>query len=168
MKRIAVRKLTWRQAVVLAGLGALIPAGIAVATPASGLTIAQVGKALYGDFHMKAEREGWEAELQTKGLSDVIVNKVSLVPGATSGWHSHPGLSFVSVTAGEVTLYAANDPNCTPFVVTAGFGFVEPGDHVHLVRNEGTVDATFIYTAIRPAGSAGSIDQPRPPQCSVE
>lgn len=168
MKRIAVRNLTWRQIVVIAALGALIAAGSAIATPSFGLTIVQVAKALYGDFHIKAEKDGWEAELETKGLSDVVVNNVSLVPGASSGWHSHPGISFVSVTSGEVTLYDANDPNCSPIVVTAGFGFVEPGDHVHVVRNEETVNATFTYTAIRPAGSAGSIDQPRPAHCPVE
>ena len=61
--------------------------------------------------------------------------------GGTTGWHSHPGHSLITVTAGAVTVYDGDDPACTPHVYTVGMGFVdEGGDHIHVIRNEGVVD----------------------------
>jgi hypothetical protein len=48
-------------------------------------------------------------------------------PGGTTGWHTHPGHSLIIVTAGTVTAYEGNDPDCTPHVYTQGMGFVDPG-----------------------------------------
>ena len=60
------------------------------------------------------------------------------VPGGTSGWHTHPGHSLIIVTAGTVTTYEADDPECTPHAYTVGMGIVDPGGgHVHNIRNEG-------------------------------
>jgi quercetin dioxygenase-like cupin family protein len=103
--------------------------------------------------------------LKVKGVSDVFVSSHSVIPGGFSGWHSHPGLSIVSVTQGAVWLYDVNDPECAPTIVPAGHGFVEAGDHVHMLRNEGSVEARWTTTSIRPAGSAGRIDQPNPGNC---
>jgi len=117
------------------------------------------------------ERESdWAACLQAVSTlksqsTDVAVNSNTGVPGAFNGWHSHPGLSIVTVTEGALTMYDGDDPTCTPVVVTAGHGFVEPGQHTHYIRNEGLVDAKWVTTAIRPAGSAGRIDQPSPGNC---
>jgi quercetin dioxygenase-like cupin family protein len=104
--------------------------------------------------------------LKVKGVSDVFVTSHSVIPGGFSGWHSHPGLSVVSVTQGAVWLYDANDPACAPTIVPAGHGFVEAGDHVHMLRNEGGIEARWTTTSIRPAGSAGRIDQPNPGNCT--
>jgi quercetin dioxygenase-like cupin family protein len=151
-------------------VGAAVAAGalaqlVALATPSSGITQVVVGHAAYDAIDADAKQPGWKAWLKTKGESDVYVNSNTGIPGASSGWHSHPGLSIVSVVAGTVTLYDADDPTCTPTVVTAGHGFVEAGDHVHILRNEGTVNAQWVTTAIRPAGSAARIDQPDPGNC---
>ena len=156
------RRIVAASVLALAGLSA---SGAVLATPSSGITQVVVGSAVYGDIDVDARRPDWKAWLKVKGTSDVFVNSNTAVPGANGGWHSHPGLSIVSVVAGAVTLYDADDSTCSPTVVTAGHGFVEPGDHVHLVRNEGPVDAKWITTAIRPAGSAGRIDQPDPGTC---
>ena len=147
---------------VVAGLGA---SGAALATPSFGITQTIVGSAVYDDINIEARRPDWRARLRVQGTSDVFVNSNTAVPGANGGWHSHPGLSIVSVVAGAVTLYDGDDPTCTPTIVTAGHGFVEAGDHVHILRNEGFVDAKWITTAIRPAGSVGRIDQPDPGNC---
>jgi quercetin dioxygenase-like cupin family protein len=143
----------------------LLGCALAMATPSFGITQILVGRAVYDEIDADAKQPGWKAWLKTKGMSDVNVNSNTAIPGANGGWHSHPGLSIVSVVEGAVTLYDADDPTCTPTLVTAGHGFVEPGNHVHLLRNEGTVEARWITTAIRPAGSAGRIDQPDPGNC---
>jgi quercetin dioxygenase-like cupin family protein len=143
----------------------LVGCVMAVATPSSGITQVMVGGGVYEDIDVDAKRPDWKAWLKVKGTSDVVVNSNTAVPGANGGWHSHPGLSIVSVVEGAVTLYDADDPACMPTVVTAGHGFVEAGDHVHVLRNEGNVQARWITTAIRPRGSAGRIDQPDPGHC---
>ena len=43
-------------------------------------------------------------------------------PGGSTGWHTHPGHSLIIVTAGTVTAYEGDDPDCTPHVYTAGDG----------------------------------------------
>jgi quercetin dioxygenase-like cupin family protein len=79
--------------------------------------------------------------------------------GGTSGWHTHPGHSLITVTAGAVTAYEGDDPSCTPKVYTAGMTFVDPGgDHVHVLRNETAVEARTITVQLIPAGAARRID----------
>jgi hypothetical protein len=44
---------------------------------------------------------------------------------------------------------------------------VDPGgDHVHLLRNEGAVDARTIAVQLIPAGATRRIDAPASPACS--
>jgi quercetin dioxygenase-like cupin family protein len=39
------------------------------------------------------------------GPTDVIMLRVRLEPGASQGWHTHPGPVWVVVTSGEVSAY---------------------------------------------------------------
>jgi quercetin dioxygenase-like cupin family protein len=143
------------------------------ATPTTGITQVVLSLGLYDGINAAARLQpkdgdhGWRASLKVNGATDVAVNSNTAAPGASSGWHSHPGLSIVTVTQGAIWDYRAEDPNCKPRIITAGQGWVEPGNHVHLVRNEGAVEAKWTTTAIRPAGSQGRIDQPAPPHCAV-
>lgn len=163
MSRINLSK----QRIALACVLALSVSGaIVFATSSFGISQTTVATALYTDVEIDAKRPDWKAALKVKGVSDVVVTTNNAIPGGHSGWHSHPGLSVVSVTQGAVWLYDADDPTCAPTIVPAGHGFVEAGDHVHILRNEGTIDARWTTTAIRPAGSAGRIDQPTPGNCT--
>jgi hypothetical protein len=58
-----------------------------------------------------------------------------------------------------------DDPNCTPHVVPTGSGFVDNGNDVHIVRNEGTVDLVTVVASLVPAGAMRRIDQPDPGNC---
>jgi quercetin dioxygenase-like cupin family protein len=163
-----MKKLGFNRLVLLGALVLALTVGLALATQSVGITQVIVANALYEGINVAARippngvDTGWKATLKVTGSSDIFVNSNTAAPGANGGWHSHPGLSIVSVTQGAVSNYAAEDPNCTPTIITAGHGFVEPGNHIHLLRNEGTVDAKWTTTAIRPAGSAARIDQPAP------
>ena len=45
------------------------------------------------------------------------------------------------------------DPGCPSHVVTAGTGFVDDGNDLHVVRNEGSADlVTVVAASIIPAG----------------
>ena len=152
---------------------AAVAAVVVWATPTSGITQVVLSLGLHNGINAAARLQpkdndsGWKASLKVSGATNIAVNSNTAAPGATSGWHSHPGLSIVTVTEGAVWDYSAEDPNCKPRIITAGHGFVEPGNHVHLVRNEGTVEAKWVTTAIRPAGSQGRIDQPAPAHCTI-
>jgi hypothetical protein len=72
----------------------------------------------------------------------------------------------VVVKSGALTLYRADDPACTPHVVPAESGFVDDGSDVHVVRNEGSVDAVVYVTSLVPRGAARRIDEPAPAGCN--
>ena len=96
----------------------------------------------------------WEVEVEAKPALDVAVAMVTFQPGGHSGWHSHPGPVFISVVAGEMTFYEADDPSCAPVVRHAGQGFLDTGAHAHIARNETTAPATNVVTrsAGQPSG----------------
>jgi quercetin dioxygenase-like cupin family protein len=109
----------------------------------------------------------WLSWQKTKGNSDVYVQSNVWQPGGTTGWHTHPGHSLIIVTAGQVTAYEGDDPRCRPHVYSQGMGFVDPGgDHVHNIRNEGTVEAKTIAVQLIPADATRRIDAPDPGVCS--
>jgi predicted metal-dependent enzyme (double-stranded beta helix superfamily) len=109
-------------------------------------------------------RHVWLSWQKTKGLSDLYVQSNVWAPGGTTGWHSHPGHSLIIVTAGTVTNYESDDPECKPKSYSAGMAFVdEGGDHSHTIRNEGNVQAQTIAFQVIPADQPRRIDVPTVP-----
>jgi len=145
--------------------------GKAMATPASGFVGTTLALGRFGEidtFNQLIPSPGnvWLSMQKTKGLSDVYVQSNVWQPGGSTGWHTHPGHSLIIVTAGTVTAYEGDDPDCTPHVYTQGMGFVDPGGkHVHIVRNEGPVQASTIAVQLIPAAATRRIDAPDPGNC---
>jgi hypothetical protein len=111
----------------------------------------------------------WTSLQQTKGMSDVYVQSNVWAPGGSTGWHSHPGHSLIIVTAGTVTDYEGHDPDCKPHVYKTGMAFVDQGgDHVHILRNEGAVDAQTIAVQLIPAGQQRRIEVADPGNCHFD
>jgi quercetin dioxygenase-like cupin family protein len=133
-------------------------------TPASMFVGTVEWEGRFGDIDVKPKSDRWHLKLQTKGDSDVVVTRIAIGVGGTSGWHTHPGSSLVTVTAGEITLYDA--ALCTGRTLTAGQTFVdEGGGHLHLVRNESAAPAEVGAVQIMPVGVPRRIDAPRPNNC---
>jgi hypothetical protein len=113
----------------------------------------------------------WLSMQATRGSSDFyIVNNTwaavdpTTKAVATTGWHSHPGHSLIVVTAGSLTDYESDDPECKPHVYSAGMSFVDAGgNHTHVIRNEGAVPASDIAVQLVPAGASRKIDAPTAP-----
>jgi hypothetical protein len=70
----------------------------------------------------------WLSMQATKGASDFYIVSNTWVPVnpttgavATTGWHSHPGHSLIVVTAGTLTDYESDDPQCKPHVYPIAF-----------------------------------------------
>jgi quercetin dioxygenase-like cupin family protein len=116
----------------------------------------------------KAEenKQLWLSLQKTQGMSDLYVQSNVWAPGGTTGWHSHPGHSLIIVTAGTVTEYEGHDPDCKPHVYKTGMGFVDPGgEHMHILRNEGAVEAKTIAIKFVPADATRRIDVADPGNC---
>jgi hypothetical protein len=76
-----------------------------------------------------------KAEPPSGVTATVLARGTDYAAHSTTGWHSHPGPIFITVTQEQLTYYELDDPACTPHVVTAGQGFVDDG-RGHVVRNE--------------------------------
>jgi quercetin dioxygenase-like cupin family protein len=113
------------------------------------------------------KRNVWVSFQKTQGPSDLYIQDNVWQPGGTTGWHTHPGHSLITVTEGTITAY---EGSCAPTVYTVGMGFVDPGgdDHVHVLRNEGSVVARTKAVQLVPAGAPRRLDRPKPPGCSVD
>jgi hypothetical protein len=161
------------------GAGAAGYVGKVMATTASGFTSTSLAVGRLGEFDVMhklvwddpdpttSKKNVWHSTQRTKGDSDLYVQSNLWAPDGTSGWHTHPGHSLITVTAGTVTAYDGADPTCTPKVYTVGMTFVdEGGDHVHVIRNEGVVDARTITVQVLPAGATRRIDAPANPACT--
>ena len=156
---------------ILIGAVMLATANFALATPPEGFTSTTVAEGPFTPFDVTnyfipSKGKPWLSWLKTSGRSDGYVVSNDWQAGGTTGWHTHPGPTFVIVTAGAVTHYDGDDPNCTPHVYTAGMTFVDRGgSHVHIVRNEGSVDAQAIALRLVPSGQPPRIDAADPGHC---
>jgi quercetin dioxygenase-like cupin family protein len=152
-------------ALTAAVLSAIAMFGFVQATPSAGVISTPIAKGQFGEIDAKTLSSSWQARIDTKGESDLYVLENRIIPGGTFGWHSHPGPSLVIVKSGALALYLAADRSCTAHLVQAGSGFVDNGGDVHLVRNEGSVDAVVIVTSLVPRDAVRRIDQPAPGIC---
>ena len=132
-----VRLVTTAWAVVsLAGITA------AIATPATGNTSRNelvVGK-VTDDINM-----------QRSSPSDFHIQQVTIEPGASTGWHTHPGPEYSVVKTGEIVL--ERSPACAPVTVKAGEGSFIPGGMPHIAHNDSTAPAEIYVTYTVPAGT---------------
>lgn len=140
-------------------------AGITMASPASGVTPTLLARGLYDDFKVKsAPHSPIDFQVKAKTPVDVIVRQHDYAVGSHTGWHSHPGPVFITVTKGTLTYYLYDDPTCTPHEVSAPNGFVDDA-RGHLVRNESgepAQDMSVIIAPTAPAAFRGELDAPNP------
>jgi len=143
-------------------LVALMNAGTTLATAPSGSTPNFTVRAPLAPFHFDSN----DFKVYQKDSGDVVMRQLTVEPGGSTGWHSHPGPTIVIVTQGTVSSYEAGDPTCTARTFAAGQGFVEgPGD-VHISRNEGSTPLVMLITFLDvPVGGAFRLDAPRPGNC---
>lgn len=147
-----------------AAVGIAVPA---TATPSSGFSTEQLAKGVYDKIDLNADKDGkWDLKLRTKDVSDVYNVRNTITPGGYSGWHTHPGPSLITVTAGQITVYEG-DGLCQPRAYSAGDGSIDLGSgHLHNIRNEGSVNAVTVVTQIVPHDAPRRIDAPEPNNCS--
>jgi mannose-6-phosphate isomerase-like protein (cupin superfamily) len=158
-------------AVTVGGVGV----GTAVGTPGTGIIGAPIlaRGTLDSDHHHHTGRWNKPLKIKLQRPSDVAVQQVTIAPGGSTGWHSHPGPAVVIVKSGSFTLYDGDDRRCTGETISVkpedpvGKVFIDEGyGHVHIGRNEGSTNVELYVTYLDvPVGAAPRIDVPRPGNC---
>ena len=162
-KVVAVRSSIARRLLIAAAIAALaIPAGVAVATQPPPPTPTPIAKGTFSE-RVKIHTSNIKAKIKP---SDFVVLSLHFAPGATTGWHSHPGPAMVVVQEGTFTLYNASDPKCRPHRYGPGQAFVDQGGgNVHIGRNETDQPVRVVVTFVIPVGAAPTISAPNPGTC---
>jgi quercetin dioxygenase-like cupin family protein len=108
--------------------------------------------------------------LMTCGASttcDTAMQQLTIPAGGFTGWHTHPGPTFVAVAGGEGTLYH-DMAGCPATKYGVGAGFMQPPTEVHNMRNEGTAPLVLWAFYALPPGTTNAairVDQPQPAAC---
>ena len=89
---------------------------------------------------------------QVGGPADVYIGSIQLLPGVSyTGWHTHPGPTWVVVTVGELTVYGPD--NC-PSVYAAGSAYLAQPDTTYDLRNASSNPIVLFFSGVVPAGQA--------------
>lgn len=98
---------------------------------------------------------------------DTAIQQLTIPPSGYTGWHTHPGPTFVAVAQGEGTLYHGI-AGCPSHKYGVGAGFMQPQTEVHNMRNEGSTPLILWAFYALPPGTTNAgirIDQPQPTAC---
>ena len=162
MKRRMSHLATLASATALLALATFV--AIAKAEPPSGVTPTLLARGTYDAFKVRSDQQGpIDFKARAKAPIDIVVRRHDYAPHSTTGWHSHPGPVFITVTLGTLTYYEYDDPTCTPHTVSAGQGFVDDG-RGHVVRNETDQAAQDVSVITAPVGGPfrTDLDAPNP------
>lgn len=168
MRRIS-HKFAFAILLVLVGAGALV--GNVLATPSSGLTQSVKGPYSFDPFDVRVQAmpPSWRVHLRAQGKSDVYYVDNVFAPGGSTGWHSHPGPSFILVVSGTVTNYEGGGGQCSITQYSAGSGFMdEGGNDIHMIKNNTSQPAETIALQVLPKGATRRIDENDPGTCPGE
>jgi quercetin dioxygenase-like cupin family protein len=131
--------------------------GVAVATGPTGSVVSEVIGAGSTDEAFK---------LRATADTNTVVASFTFGPNSSTGWHTHPGRTLVTVKSGTFTVYHAED--CDPLVYEQGDAFVELPSTVHVGRNETTQTVQLGVVFFRvPIDGSPRIDQPQPEDCDI-
>jgi mannose-6-phosphate isomerase-like protein (cupin superfamily) len=98
---------------------------------------------------------------------DTAFQQLTISPGGHTGWHTHPGPTFVAIAQGEGTLYHGI-AGCPAHRYGPNTGFFQPSSEVHNFRNEGSAPLVLHAFYALPNGTPNSAirtDQPQPADC---
>jgi quercetin dioxygenase-like cupin family protein len=154
--------------VIVTVAAAAVVTAIALATPASTppVLVAETARGTFDvlpKFNTKFANGG-RVKLKVKGSVELISQKITAQPGATFGWHNHPGENFNVIWQGTLTLY--HDEACaTGIDYGPGSAFSTHPQDIHLAKNNGAVDVVLFATYLAPKTTPPTlvrVDQPLP------
>ena len=98
---------------------------------------------------------------------EVVTQQTTFAPGATSGWHTHPGYLTATVVSGQVVRY--RNRLLVADVRRPGSRSTRPAAKTFVVKNEGTTTRRRDRDVRRPGGTPTTglrLDEPQPTTCS--
>jgi quercetin dioxygenase-like cupin family protein len=138
-------------------VASLALASVALATGSTGSVVSEV---------IGAGSMPTGAGLAALPETNTVVASFTFGPNSSTGWHTHPGKTLVTVKSGTFTVYHARD--CEPRVYGPGDAFVELPSTVHIGRNETgeVVELGVVFFGV-PIGGSPRVDQPQPEDCEI-
>jgi quercetin dioxygenase-like cupin family protein len=151
------RAIRWATlSVGLAGLVTTLTVTPSEATPPSGLT----------NIPLARGTDMSHGTIPLRFGTAIAMAQITVNPGGSSGWHSHPGGAIIIVQAGTLTTYRSAGRKCESTTYTAGQAFIERPGEVDQVRNIGSVPYVLYVTFPRvPPDGSTRTDQPDPGTC---
>ena len=111
MKRCPTLAATGVATLAVCGVAATaVLAGASGPAGPSGVHITPLAHATIGS-KVRADRGG--IEIRTKGPRDMLVTSITVDPGGSFGWHTHPGPVLVAVSKGTLAVYQADGSGVT-------------------------------------------------------
>lgn len=142
----------------LAGVVTALTAAPSGATPPSGLTNTPLARGI----------DTSDGTIPLQFGTDIAMVQITVNPGGSSGWHSHPGGAIIIVKHGELTVYKSVGSDCQATTYTAGQAFIERPGELDDVVNDGQDPYVLYVTFPRvPPGGFTRIDEPNPGNCPV-
>jgi quercetin dioxygenase-like cupin family protein len=133
--------------------------GVVVAGTVAAVALASTGVGftpttlVTGNLVNSVDASTHQVRLQTRGATDVRVQKIEFAANGNSGWHHHPGVVIATVASGAVT-FTRSDCSSTTYGpgLPAGAVFVESGDTPGQASSVSgaTVYVTFIAPHVDP------------------
>jgi quercetin dioxygenase-like cupin family protein len=140
----------------LAGLVTMFTVAPSEATPPSGLT----------NINLARGTDTSHGTIPLRFGTDIAMSQITVNPGGSSGWHSHPGGAIIIVKEGTLTTYRSAGRRCEATTYTAGQAFIERPGEVDQVLNTGSVPYVLYVTFPRvPPGGSTRTDEPDPGTC---
>ncbi|HYM97797.1 MAG TPA: cupin domain-containing protein [Candidatus Sulfotelmatobacter sp.] len=148
-------KLPW-VLLLLGIMGFAAYGGDVLATPPSGLNNVLLARGT----------DQSEGTLPIERGTDIVVAQITVIPGGSSGWHSHPGGAIIVIQQGNLTVYKSHGSKCHIFTYSAGQAFIERPGEVDDVVNTGAIPYVLYVTFPSvPHGGSARIDVPDPGTC---
>ena len=149
-------KSQWALAVLLGVAGVALSSGAVHATPPSQLT----------QILMARGANVSNGTIPLHVGTDVAMATITVEPGGSSGWHSHPGGAIIVVKQGSLTVYESIGNHCEISTYTAGQAFIERPGEVDQVVNKGTAPYVLYVTFPDvPPGGSPRTDESDPGTC---
>ena len=119
---------------------------------------------------LTAERtmaNGVKLTLGATGAMGVQVQQLTLQPGASEPWHTHPGSGLAIIKSGVIEDYEQSGTGCKLFVLNTGDSRFDVGNGAHTLINNGKTPAVVVVTGFAPPGNGPVlVAAHKPPKCS--
>src|SRR5262245_52839032 len=99
----------------IAGVFAVVTVAPGGATPPSGLTQVPLARGTNSS----------NGTIPLQAGTDIVMTQITVQPGGSSGWHSHPGGAIIVVKEGTLTVHRSIGSQCQISTYTAGQAFIE-------------------------------------------